>query len=200
MRARFILLILAIVLVAGFAAQNWPEFMRPSTLNFGLFQMEAPLGAVMLGLLGVVLLLYLISTATLRSRMLLTENRYTRDIQVQRDLADKAEASRFTELRQYLDSHFRDARHRDPLISTEFEKSMVQSQRELRAQLEQLGRSLESRLSNLEGRVALRGDRLDPSADLPRERTVERTVEKPADRPVDMPTPPRDQVRSERVR
>lgn len=184
MRARLIVLVLAILVVAGFAAQNWPEFMRPSTLNFGLFRADAPLGAVMLGIVAVVLLLYLISSATLRSRMLITENRYTRDLQVQRDLADKAEASRFTELRQYLDAHFREARQRDPLVSTEFEKSMLQNQRDLRAQLDQMIRAMDARMSQLEGRMEARMDRLGP------------VVEVPPQRPVDLPMPPRDHVKA----
>ena len=41
MRARLVLLLVAILLVAGFAALNWGEFMRTSPLNFGLFQTDA---------------------------------------------------------------------------------------------------------------------------------------------------------------
>src|SRR3954466_9752130 len=56
MRARFILLVLAILLVAGFAAQNWAEFNRPSSLNVGVTTVEAPLGLILLIVLGVALL------------------------------------------------------------------------------------------------------------------------------------------------
>jgi biopolymer transport protein ExbB/TolQ len=176
MRARLVLLIVAILLVAGFAALNWPEITRSTPLNFGLFQMDGALGAILLAALAVSLLVFLISSAALRSRMLITENRYTRDLQTQRDLADKAEASRFTELRQHLDSHFRETRQREALAATEFEKSMMQSQRELRAQLEQLHHALVSRLGDLESRV----ERAAPVVDVPH-------------RPVD--APPRDRVK-----
>ena len=184
MRARLIVLVLAILAVAGFAALNWAEFERSTPLNFGLFVMDAPLGMIMLTLLVVGLLSYLISSGMLRSRMMITENRYTRDLQAQRELADKAEASRFTELRQYLDGHFRESRQRDALVSPEFEKSMLQSQRELRAQLEQMNQMLGFRLGELEARFDGRPGRLNPAADLP-DRTVER------------PLPPRDPVKAQ---
>jgi hypothetical protein len=163
MRARFVILVVAILLVAGFAALNWPEFTRSTPLNFGLFQMDAALGAILLAVLGLGLLVFLVSSATMRSRMLITENRYTRDLQAQRDLADKAEASRFTELRQHLDNHFRESRQREVLASTELEKSLLQSQRELRAQLEQIHHALVSRLGDLESRI----DRSNPAIDVP---------------------------------
>lgn len=182
MRARLIFLVLAIVLVSGFAALNWAEFSRTSPLNFGFFVMDAPLGTIMLGLLVLGLLAFIVSSGVLRSRMMITENRYTRDLQAQRDLADKAEASRFTELRQYLDSHFRENRQRDAVVSTEFEKSMLQSQRELRGQLEQMNQTLAKRLSELEGRMEARMDRFSPP------------VVDTASRPVDVT--PRDHVKA----
>lgn len=161
MRARMILLVVVILAVAGFAALNWAQFMTATPLNFGLFRMDAPLGALLLGLLVLGLVLYLLSSTVMRSRMRTTENRYTRDLQAQRDLADKAEASRFTELRQYLDSHFREDRQRGSINSSEFERSVIQGQRELRAQLDQITRALESRLSHLESRTEPRVERVE---------------------------------------
>jgi hypothetical protein len=194
MRARLIFLVLAILLVAGFAALNWGEFMTARPLNFGLFLMDAPLGAIMLSLLALGLILFLVSSGMLRSRMMITEHRYTRDLQAQRDLADKAEASRFTELRQYLDSHFRENRQRDVVSSTEFEKSMIQSQRELRTQLEQMNQSLIGRLGQLESRLDGRNDRVVAATDLPN-RQVERPLERPVERTVERPVPPRDSIK-----
>ncbi len=180
MRARLLLLVLAILLVAGFAALNWAEFTRATPLNFGLFMMDAPLGAIMLGLLALGLVAYLVSSGILRSRMMVKEHRFSRELQAQRDLADKAEASRFTELRQYLDAHFRESRQRDALGSTEFEKSIVQSQRELRNQLDQMNHSLAARLGELESRIESRLERFNPPVDVPHRPVVD--------------TPPRDRV------
>ncbi len=178
MRARMFFLIVAIVLVAGFAAQNWPEFTRTTPLNFGIVQQEASLGLIMLGALAVMMLVFLVSSAMHESRYVFESRRHARSLQAQRDLAEKAEASRFTDLRQQLDAHLRDNRQRESIAATELEKAMVQSQRELRNQLELINRTLDGRLTELEGRIAARLERMQPVAPVP---------------PVDVP--PRDRVK-----
>lgn len=153
MRARLIFIIVAIVLVAGFAAQNWTEFQRTAPLNFGVVVSNAPLGTILLGILLASLLLFLLSSAAQESRHLMEHRRYSRSLEAQRDLAEKAEVSRFTELRQHFDTNLRDSRQRDALAGTEFEKSMVQSQRELRTEIDQMNRMLVTQLSELERRM-----------------------------------------------
>jgi hypothetical protein len=180
MRARLVLLLVAIVLVAGFAALNSEEIMRPTSLNFGLFTTDAPLGAILLGLLAVALLVFLASAAAASARMQAIENRYHRDLQVQRDLAEREEASRFTQLRQHFDEHLRENRQRDAIVSSEFERNMIQGHRELRGQLEQLHHTLATRLGDLESRLDPRLERTAPAAS--------------AERPV-IEVPPRDRVK-----
>jgi hypothetical protein len=183
MRARFVLLLVAILLVAGFAALNAQEIMRPSQLNFGIFQTEAPMGAILLGLLAVALLVFLASAAASAARMRAFETRYHRDLQAQRDLAEREEASRFTQLRQHFDDQLAATRLRDPIVSTEFERNMIQSQRELRQQLEHLHHTLATRLGELENRMDARLERLGtPALDVAR-------------RPVDVELGPRDRVK-----
>jgi uncharacterized integral membrane protein len=160
MRARLLFLVLATLLVAGFAAQNWPEFVRPSPLTIGVVQAEAPLGLIMLAALGVTLLVFLLSSAMQESRFLIESGRHAKSLQAQRDLAEKAEVSRFTDLRQQLDAHLRENRQRESIASTEFEKLVVQNQRELGNQLEQINRTLDARLGELEGRIESRLERL----------------------------------------
>jgi biopolymer transport protein ExbB/TolQ len=154
MRARLIFIVVAVVLVGGFAVQNWAEFTRASSLSFGPISMTLSLGLVMLTLLGIALLAFLVSAAAQESRHLLEHRRHTRALQAQRDLAEKAEASRFTDLRQHLDTHLRETRQQEATVATEFEKTVMQSQRELRVQLEQMNHMLSTRLSELEGRLA----------------------------------------------
>lgn len=187
MRARLIILLLVILAVAGFAALNWAEFMRSTPLNFGLFVMDAPLGAILLGLLVLGLVAYLVASGVTHSHMRQTEHRYARDLQAQRELADKAEASRYTELRQYLDSHFREGDQRGAVVSAEFERSMQQGQRDLRAQLDQMNQTLARRLSDLEERMEARMERFSPAA-------VDATA-RPVDRPEDVNLPPRDRLK-----
>jgi hypothetical protein len=156
MRARVILLVLAIALVAGFAALNWAEFSRSTQLSFGILITEAPLGIVMLTLLGIALLWLLVSSAVDRTHHLVESRRYAKNLDAQRELADKAEASRFTELRQHIDTHLRELKQRDSIAATEFEKAMLTANRELRTHLEQFQRAMLARMGELENRIDAR--------------------------------------------
>ncbi|MBI2770784.1 MAG: hypothetical protein HYX47_14250 [Burkholderiales bacterium] len=168
MRARMIVLVVAILAVAGFAALNWSEFLRTTPLSFGLAIIDAPLGLILLGILGITLLAFLVSSAHLRTQSLLESRQYAKQLAVQRELADKAEASRFTDLRQHMDAQLRETRQREAIAATEFEKAMVQAHRELRTQLEQMNRTLALRLGELEGRMEARmtNQPLQPRAEI----------------------------------
>lgn len=162
MRARLLFMVLVILLVGGFAAQNWPEFLRTSPLLFGVVVEESSLGLIMLAALGLTLLVFLVSSAMQDSRLWIESSRHTRSLQAQRDLAEKAEVSRLADLRQQLDAHLKENRQREAILSTEFEKAMVQNQRELRNQLDQMNRMLEARLGEIESRMESRLERLHP--------------------------------------
>lgn len=166
MRARVVFIVLALLVVGGVAALNWPEFTRTEPMNFGLFTSEGSVGLFMLAAFGVTILVMLLGSAMQESRFMLESNRQAKALQAQRDLADKAEASRFTDLRQHIDMHLRENRQREAIAATEFEKAMVQSQRELRTQLEQMSRSIDSRLADLQGRFDSRAERVVPVADV----------------------------------
>ncbi|MBA2675990.1 hypothetical protein [Ramlibacter sp.] len=153
MRARVILLIVAILLVAGFAALNWPEFNRTTPLSFGILLMDAPLGMVMLTLLGISLLAFLLASAVDRTSNLVEARRHSKSLEAQRDLADRAEASRFTELRQHMDTQLRELKQRDAVAATEFEQRALGGNRELRTHMDTFHRSLMSRINELENRI-----------------------------------------------
>jgi uncharacterized protein HemY len=115
MRARLLFIVLAGVIVAGLAALNWGEVTRTSRLNFGLILTDAPLAGILLAILALTLVVFLVSSAIQESRNLIAWNRHAKELQAQRDLADKAEASRFTDLRQHIDPTLRESRQRDGL-------------------------------------------------------------------------------------
>ncbi len=171
MRARLLFIVLAIVLVGGFAALNWSEVMRTSHLNFGLILADASLGGILLGALAITLLVFLVSSAIQESRNLIEWNRHSKALAAQRDLADRAEASRFTDLRQHIDTTLRETRQRELIAASEFEKSMLQSQREMRNQIEQMHRTVANQLEQLESRLEGRLNAADVAVsrtDLPR--------------------------------
>ena len=159
MRTRTILLVVAILLVAGFAALNWAEIVRPAPLLFGPVVADAPMGLILLTVLGVTLLLFLASSIAMRTQSLIDYRQHQKTLEAQRELADKAEASRFIELRQHLDQHLKEMRDRDAIAASEFDKAMLQSRRELQGQMEQVNRTISARLNELEHRLESRFER-----------------------------------------
>lgn len=153
MRGRIAFIVLAVLVTAAIAALNWPQMTRPEPLNFGLFTSTLPLGLTLLVLMGVVLAVFLVSSAIQESRYLLDHRRHSRALQAQRELAEKAEASRFTDLRQHLDTHLRDTRQRESMMTTEFEKRLLQSHHELRAQMERMQQVITARLDAVDPRL-----------------------------------------------
>ena len=168
MRPRLTILLVAILLVAGFSALNWTEFLRSTPLSFGLFVMDAPLGLILLTVLGITLVAFLISSIHMQTVNLLDTRQHSKELHAQRELADKAESSRFTDLRQHLDAQMREIHQRETIAATELEKAVAAGQRELRTQLELMNRTLASRLGEIESRS-------DPKAD-PRPRTPGTTI------------------------
>jgi uncharacterized membrane protein YccC len=169
MRGRIVFIVIAALVVAAIAALNWPEFTRSEPLSFGVVTADAPLGLVMLALIAVVLAVFLVSSAIEESRYLLDHRRHSRALQAQRELAEKAESSRFTDLRQHLDSHLRDVRQRDQVVATELEKRLMQNQGELRAHLDRTHHAVLARLAEIESRLpAARAERVEAGpADIP---------------------------------
>lgn len=106
MRARTFIALLVIALISAFVILNWAAFMTPTTLSLGFSQFEAPLGMVMLGLLALVVLGFAAYMALWQGTILVETRRHTKELQAQRELADQAEASRFTELRSAMQTEF----------------------------------------------------------------------------------------------
>jgi uncharacterized integral membrane protein len=160
MRARMLIFVVAILAVAGFVALNWSEFLRTTPLSFGAGIAEAPLGLIMLGLLFVGAVAFILSGAMHRTQTLVESRQHLKELQHHRDLADRAEASRFTELREHMDTQLRELRQRDTIAASEFEKALLQSQRDLKGQVDLINRTLASRLAEIEQRLDARMDRM----------------------------------------
>ncbi|MBC7604376.1 MAG: hypothetical protein H7255_17170 [Ramlibacter sp.] len=176
MRGRLILIVILSVLSFGFAALNWSELVATVPLSFGLMVTQGSVGLVLLTLLAVTLVCFLVASATQETRHLIDYGKHQRTLQEQRDLAEKAETSRYTLLQKQLDTHLSDNRQREAIAASEFEKSMVTSQRELRSQLDAMNQMLATRLREIETHIDARIERLDSVADFQaREVEVERS-------------------------
>lgn len=172
MRIRVLPVLVLLVLTGLFALINWTTFTSPTTLNLGFMMVTAPLGMVMLGVVALLAVMYIASSVYLYSVALSETRRLNRDLAAQRELADKAEASRFTELRDFMATEL----HRVSQASDDARAAMLarleQMEQRSRSMMEETANSLSSYIGQLE-------DRLD------RERVMARDI------PADMPPPVR---------
>lgn len=164
MRARTLLLVLATAVVVVFALLNWTEFTRPVPVNLGLQTVSAPLPLILLGLLALGLLVALAGGAASQAHQRRLESDHAKALQAQRDLAERAEASRFVDLRQALDTHLRETRQRESSAAGELDQALAKTQREVRNQMELLHRSLNTRLGEMEARLEQRLSHADREA------------------------------------
>ena len=102
MNLRSIALLIAFALIGVFITLNWALISQNMPLNFGIAQVDAPLGLVLVGMIITLSALFLLYIVYMQANMLLEHRRRDKEMAEQRALADKAEASRFTDLRQYL--------------------------------------------------------------------------------------------------
>lgn len=102
MKLQALLSFLLLAITAAFAALNWKAFTTPADLSLGVTSVNVPLGVVMLALLVVVTGLFLLFVVVLQTSALLETRRHLEELRDYRDLADQAEASRFTELKMFL--------------------------------------------------------------------------------------------------
>ncbi len=99
---RTLSLFAVLLLVGLFALLNWPAFAALTPLSFGFMTVQAPLGFIMLGIVAFLVLLFTVWVIAMQASALGETRRQSRQLQAQRELADRAEASRFTELHNFL--------------------------------------------------------------------------------------------------
>lgn len=153
MRIRSILLIVGIVLMAAFVALNLEEFNRPSQLSLGFTSVQAPLAMLMLVALVAMLVVFLLFSAYAKSAYLIENRRTARELKAQRELADKAETSRFTELQQYLAAESHAMAERDAQVSQRLDDRLALLQADLESRIEQSGNTLAAYIGELEDRM-----------------------------------------------
>ena len=104
MNFRTICIAIIVALIAVLAAFNWTALSTPSAVSLGVTTIEAPLGLLMLALTTLLSVFFIAYVLWMQGSVLLEARRHAKEMQSQRDLADKAEASRFTELRGVLEA------------------------------------------------------------------------------------------------
>ena len=151
--ARALSFFVILLLIGLFAALNWSAFNAVTPLSLGVTTVAAPLGLIMLGLVVFLCLLFTVWVIALQATTLRDARRQTKELQAQRELADSAEASRFTELRAQMTARLDALQH------------------ELRLGIEQSGNTVAAHLGELEDRLE-RARLLPPERDRPIDPTL----------------------------
>lgn len=102
MNIRLILIIVIGLLLGGLSFLNWQSLISPEPISLGITTVQAPLGLIILALTVLLSVLFLAYILWLQASVILENRRYHKEIETQRELADKAEASRLTELREFF--------------------------------------------------------------------------------------------------
>ena len=137
MKTLTLFLLAVLTSIAAFAAVNWNAFTTQATLSLGVASIQAPLGLVMLGVIAFLTALFLVFVLYLQANLLLDARRHAKDLRANRELADKAEASRFTELHAFLEAELRKLSLRDEASQAAMLNRIDQLQRDLQATLKQ---------------------------------------------------------------
>jgi hypothetical protein len=127
--------------------------MAQTTLSLGFTSIEAPLGLVLLGITGILTLLFLIYLVYLQSSALIETRRHGRELQNQREIADRAEESRFQQLRSAMEAQLRDLENQGKDSSAAIIARLDELERQLRSTVEQSGNTLAAYIGEIEDRV-----------------------------------------------
>lgn len=150
---RALFLFFVVLLIGVFALLNWPAFTAPTALSLFFTTVQAPLGLIMLSLLFILALLFTVWAISLQATTLIETRRTTRELHAQRELADKAEASRFVELRSFLTAELLRVSQAAYESRADVLGRMDRMQDELRQSLEHQSNALAATIGELDDRL-----------------------------------------------
>lgn len=102
MTAKTLLIWLTLLLLTIFVGLNWPAFTTATPLSLGIMEVHAPLGLVMLTLTLLLCALFTGYVLILQATVIMETRKTHKNLEHQRELADKAEASRVHQLEERI--------------------------------------------------------------------------------------------------
>ena len=147
------LIVAGLVLLGIFTLANWSLLTTPTALSFVAFSLKAPLGLILLGATLLFVGLFTAYVLILRTGMLMDARRHARELQAQRLLAEKAEASRLNELRGQLDSEFSQLRARAEKSHADLSVRIEAMEQALRNAIDESNRSLSAYIGEVEDKL-----------------------------------------------
>ena len=153
MRLPTVVLLVLLVVVTLFTALNWTAFTTPTQLSLIVTTVQAPLGVLMLILMGAIIAAFLVFVVYLQTSTALEARRLAKELKSQRELADRAEASRFTELRSFLAQELASLRTLSGDSDAKLSSRVDAAERALRTDIEHAGNTLAAYIGELEHRL-----------------------------------------------
>jgi hypothetical protein len=123
---------------------------------------QAPLGLILLGLAAVLTVLFRVFLVFSQASTVIEARRYARELRAQRELAEQAETSRFTELRSFLEAELLKLADQTTTLRTEVQMRLEQVNKDLRSAVEQVGNTLAAYIGEIEDRME-RAKKSDPT-------------------------------------
>lgn len=153
MRLQTVLILFILAVIAVFAALNWNIFTAAADFWLVFTSVRLPLGLLLLGLLAALTALFLAFAVNLQAKSLKEARLHARELRAARELAEKAELSRFTRLHQFLEGELARQAHRSEENRSAILDRNEQLERELRTQIEQSGNTLSAYFAEYEDRL-----------------------------------------------
>ena len=153
MNLRAVAIALVLALLAVFAMLNWVPFTTPTPLTLGFTDVNAPLGLIMLIVCGGLSALFLIYILFQQAGVIMESRRFAKELKAQRELADQAEASRFTELRGFLETELRRIEAQSAAVGRETAARVEQLEQRLLLQLGESTRSLSAYVGEVDDKL-----------------------------------------------
>jgi len=153
MNLRTALIIVLLALFAGFVTLNWSVITAPTTLSFGFWTAQAPLGLLLLGFTVLIAAMFLFLLVIQQATVLVETRRAAKELTAQRALADQAEASRFTALGERLDQELRRLEAQAATRQDTLVQRLDGLEQSLRTHVDQASNSLAAFIGELDDRV-----------------------------------------------
>jgi len=153
MNLRTVLTFLLLAAFAGFLVLNWSVVTAPTTLSFGFWTAEAPLGLLLLGFTVLITAMFLFLLMVQQATVLVETRRAAKELTAQRALADQAEASRFTALGEHIDREVRRLEAQAATRQDALAQRLDGLEQALRAHVDQASNSLAAFIGEVDDRV-----------------------------------------------
>ncbi len=149
-------LVLALALLAALAALNLDALQQVQPLNLGWQTVQAPVGLVLLGLAALVLLLAAVGAAVAALAQRRRHQALAQSLEAQRSLAERAEASRLTQLQRQIELQAQAAEHRERQWQLQSDQQFEHLRQVLQQQIDEVGNSLAACIGEVEDRLERR--------------------------------------------